>query len=234
MEESQLRVELAAAYNLIHHFGWDDLIYTHLTCRIPGTNHILINQYGMMFNEVTSSNLLKVDLSGEVIGEGFINPAGYVLHSAIHSQRPDVCCVLHTHTPSGIAVSIDKDGLWPISQASMMILDKLSYHDYHGLVVNSEEKASIQSDLGNNDYLIMRNHGLLTVGKTVANAFMNMYVLQQACDVQVKCVRDRVVELGPNIIESNREQIQKLDNIVRLPWEALLRIVKRNYPNYKN
>lgn len=234
MEESQLRIELAAAYNLIHHFGWDDLIYTHLTCRIPGTNHILINQYGMMFNEVTASNLLKVDLSGEVIGEGFINPAGYVLHSAIHSHRPDVCCVLHTHTPSGIAVSIDKDGLWPISQAAMFVLDKVSYHDYYGLVVNPEEKLSLQEDLGSNDYLIMRNHGLLTVGKTVANAFMNMYILQQACDVQVNCVRDRVIEFGPDIIEANREQIQKLDNIVRLPWEALMRIVKRNYPNYKN
>jgi len=234
MEESQLRVELAAAYNLIHHFGWDDLIYTHLTCRIPGTNHILINQYGMMFNEVTASNLLKVDLSGEVIGEGFINPAGYVLHSAIHSHRPDVCCVLHTHTPSGIAVSADKDGLWPISQAAMLIAEKVSYHDYYGLVVNQEEKATIQSDLGMNDYLILRNHGLLTVGKTVANAFMNMYVLQQACDVQVNCIRDRVIEFNPDIIAANRESIQKLDNIVRLPWEALMRIVKRNYPNYKN
>lgn len=234
MEEQQLREELAAAYNLIHYFGWDDLIYTHLTCRIPGTDHILINQYGMMFNEVTASNLIKVDLSGAVLGDGYVNPAGYVLHSAIHSHRPDVMCVLHTHTPSGIAVSADKDGLWPISQAAMLVLDKLSYHDYYGLVVNSEEKAIIQNDLGMNDYLILRNHGLLTVGKTVPHAFMNMYVLQQACDVQVKCNREQTLNFNDGVLDSNREYIQKLDNIVRLPWSALLRIVSKNYPNYKN
>lgn len=234
MEEVQLRQQLAAAYNLVHHFGWDDLIFTHISCKIPGTSHFLINQYGLLFDEVTASNLVKVDLNGTVIGPGSINPAGYIIHSAIHESRPEISCVLHTHTVNGVAVSIDKDGLWPISQSAMLVLDKLAYHEYYGLVVNSEEKAVLQNNLRDNNYLILRNHGLLTVGTSIAQTFINMYKLQHACDVQVRCIKDRAIEMQKNIIPANKEAMAKLDSITRVPWNALLRIVEKKYPNYKS
>ena len=233
MDETILRQQLAATYNLVHYFGWDDLIYTHISCKIPGTDHFLINQYGMLFDEVTASSLVKVDLRGNVIGAGSINPAGYVIHSAIHGARPDVACVLHTHTDNGVAVSIDKDGLWPISQQAMLVMNKLGYHDYYGLVVESKEKPILTDSLGNNDYLILRNHGLLTVATTIPQTFMNMYKLQRACDIQVKCVKDRSIVIPQETIDYNQNAMGKLDSITHVPWNALMRIVEKKYPNYK-
>lgn len=234
MNEIQLRQQLAAAYNLVDYFGWNDLIYTHISCKIPGTNHFLINQYGLLFDEITASNLVKVDLHGNVIGPGSINPAGYIIHSAIHEARTDVSCVLHTHTTNGIAVSIDKDGLWPISQFAMLVLEKLAYHEYYGLVVDTREKSILQNNLGNNDYLILKNHGLLTVGNSIAQSFMNMYKLQRACDIQVKCVKDRAIKMSADVIPANKVAMEKLDSITHVPWNALLRIVEKKYPNYKS
>lgn len=234
MDETLIRQHLAAAYNLVHHYGWDDLIYTHISCRIPGTEYFLINQYGMLFDEVTASNLVKVDLAGNVIGQGSINPAGYVIHSAVHEARPDIQCVIHTHTTTGVAVSIDQDGLWPISQFAMLVLDSLSYHDYYGLAVNLDEKQLLKKNLGSNNYMILRNHGLLTVGKTVGDSFLNMYKLQRACDIQVNCVKDRSITFDNTLMQNNREAKDKLDSITRVPWNALLRIVERNYPRYKS
>src|SRR5215471_6525179 len=178
--EWQTRVDLAAAYRLVAHYGWDDLIFTHISARVPGgEHHFLLNPYGMMFDEVTASSLVKVDLEGKVVMETpyFINPAGFTIHSAVHAAREDALCVMHLHTIAGIAVSAQRDGLLPLSQQSMFPLASLAYHDYEGLALNDDEKQRLVHDLGSGNYLILRNHGLLTVGRTVAEAFLGMYTL---------------------------------------------------------
>src|SRR5881227_2557519 len=172
--EWQARVDLAAAYRLVALYGWDDLIFTHISARVPGANHhFLLNAYGMMFDEVTASSLVKIDLDGQkVMASAYaINPAGFTIHSAVHAAREDALCVLHLHTDYGIAVSAQKDGLLPISQQAMFPLASLAYHDYEGLALNEEEKPRLVTDLANKNYMILRNHGLLTVGKDAAEAF---------------------------------------------------------------
>jgi len=185
--EWALRVDLAAAYRLVAHFGWDDLVFTHISAKIPGAHDFLINPYGLMFDEVTASNLVRVDLAGEktLASPYEINPAGYTIHSAIHEAREDAGCVLHTHTKEGVAVSCQKGGLLPISQPSTFIVLSLAYHDYEGLAMNPDEKVRLQQDLGTARHLLLRNHGLLTVGRTVADAFLAMYSFQRACEIQV-------------------------------------------------
>lgn len=232
--ESLVRKDLAAAYRLVHHFGWDDLIFTHISAKIPGTNTFLINQLGLMFNEVTASNLVKVDITGQVIGVGSINPAGFLIHSAIHSARPDVVCILHTHTPSGVAVSADKDGLWPISQQSLVALESMSYYDYNGIAIDSSEKVALQDTILDKNFMILRNHGLLTVGSSVKDAFLNMRVLQQACDIQVMCNKDRVIEVPHTVIAKNVSKINHANMFRNIAWSSLLRIVEELYPDYKS
>src|SRR5450432_2712427 len=186
--EWQARVDLAAAYRLVAHYGWDDLIFTHISARVPGPeHHFLLNPYGMMFDEVTASSLVKVDLDGKIVLETqhFINPSGFTIHSAVHAAREDAMCVMHLHTDYGIAVSAQKDGLLPISQMSMFALSSLAYHDYEGLALNDAEKPRLVQDLGTNNNLILRNHGLLTVGRTVAEAFISMFILERACKIQI-------------------------------------------------
>lgn len=187
-EEWALRVDLAACYNLVAFFGWDDLIFTHISAKVPGDEeHFLINPYGMMFEEVTASSLVKVDLSGEKIlpSDYEINPAGFIIHSAVHEAREDAHCVVHLHTNEGVAVSSQKGGLLPISQQSLFPLSGLSYHEYEGIALREEEKARLVADLGDTDFMILRNHGLLTCGTTVPNAFLALYILQRACEIQV-------------------------------------------------
>src|SRR5467141_2185277 len=177
-EEWQVRVDLAAAYRLVAHYGWDDLIFTHISARVPGPeHHFLLNSYGMMFDEVTASSLVKVDLNGKILLETpyVINPAGFTIHSAVHAAREDALCVMHLHTDNGVAVSAQKNGLLPISQQSMFPLVSLAYHDYEGLALNEDEKPRLVADLGNKNYMILRNHGLLTVGRSVAEAFLSMF-----------------------------------------------------------
>lgn len=232
--ETTIRKDLAAVYKLVHHFGWDDLIFTHISAKIPGTETFLINQFGLMFNEVTASNLVKVDISGNVIGSGSINPAGFLIHSAIHEARPEVGCVIHTHTLSGVAVSIDNDGLQPISQQSLVALNSLAYHNYQGLVIDSREKKSIQDNLSNKNFMILRNHGLLTVGTSVSDAFLNMRVLQQACDIQVMCNKDTATKISAEVIENNKLKIGHASAIRSIAWSALIRIVERFYSDYAN
>ena len=177
-EEWQARVDLAAAYRLVAHYGWDDLIFTHLSARVPGPeHHFLINPYGMMFDEITASSLVKINLQGEIVTPSpyFINPAGFTIHSAVHAAREDALCVIHLHTLNGIAISTQKDGLLPISQQSLFALSSLAYHDYEGLALNEDEKSRLVADLGNKCSLILRNHGLLTVGKTAAEAFLDVH-----------------------------------------------------------
>src|SRR5438445_4881595 len=190
--EWQVRVDLAAAYRLVAHYRWDDLIFTHISARVPEVeaghgHHFLLNPYGMMFEEVTASSLVKIDLEGHKVMDSphFINPAGFTIHSAVHAAREDALCVMHLHTDYGIAVSAQKDGLLPLSQQAMFPLASLAYHDYEGLALNEDEKPRLIADLGDKKHMILRNHGLLTIGKTAAEAFLAMYILERACRIQI-------------------------------------------------
>lgn len=186
--EQELRVDLAAAYRIIEHLGWSELIWTHTTVRVPGPeHHFLINPYGYRFDEVTASNLVKVDLDGNIIGDPAqeINPAGFVIHSAIHMARRDVRCIMHTHTVAGMAVAALECGLLPLSMYALGFDGEVAYHDFEGPSLDLDERARLGTDLGNKNILILRNHGLLTCGETVAQAFVRMYRLERACQVQL-------------------------------------------------
>jgi ribulose-5-phosphate 4-epimerase/fuculose-1-phosphate aldolase len=188
-QEWAVRTDLAAAYRAVAMYGWDDLVFTHISARVPGPeHHFLINPYGMMFEEITASSLVKVNLAGEKVTESpfEINPAGFTIHSAVHEAREDAHCVMHLHTIEGVAVSCQKEGLLPISQQSLFPLSSLSYHGYEGVALNPEEKARLVRDLGETHNMILRNHGLLTCASTVADAFLYMYILQKACEVQIR------------------------------------------------
>src|SRR5881396_2965017 len=187
-EEWQARVDLAAAYRLVALYGWDDLIFTHISARVPSADHhFLLNPYGMMFEEITASSLVKIDLAGNKVMDSpyFINPAGFTIHGAVHEAREDALCVMHLHTRHGIAVSAQKDGLLPLSQQAMFALASLAYHEYEGLALDEQEKPRLVADFGDKKILILRNHGLLTVGRTVAEAFLSMFLLERACEIQI-------------------------------------------------
>src|SRR5437762_10551058 len=205
-EEWRTRVDLAAAYRLVAHYGWDDLIFTHISSRIPGPeHHFLLNPYGMMFDEVTASSLVKIDLEGNKVVDSpyFINPAGFTIHSAVHAARADALCVMHLHTDYGIAVSAQKNGLLPLSQQAMFALSSLAYHDYEGLALDEKEKPRLVADLGDKRSMILRNHGLLTVGRTVAEAFLGMFLLERACKIQIlaQAGGGELVEIPSSIID---------------------------------
>lgn len=238
--EWQCRVELAAAYRLVAHFGWDDLIFTHISARVPGEgHHFLINPYGFLFDEITASSLVKINIDGEIISETehFINPAGFTIHSAVHAAREDAVCVMHTHSLYGTAVSAQKDGLLPLSQQSLFPLSGLSYHDYEGIALNEEEKPRLTADLGANNFMILRNHGLLTVGKTVADAFLHMYVLESACRVQILAQSggNQLVHTAPPILQGIRAQVEMVTKGMgaNLVFPALLRKLDRIDASYK-
>lgn len=239
-EEWQVRVDLAAAYRLVAHYGWDDLIFTHLSARVPGPeHHFLINPYGMMFDEITASSLVKIDLQGELVAPSpyFINPAGFTIHSAVHAAREDALCVIHLHTLNGIAVSTQKDGLLPISQQSLFALSSLAYHDYEGLALNEEEKSRLVADLGNKCNMILRNHGLLTVGKTAAEAFLSMYLLESACRIQIlaQSAGATLVPVPEPILASVAAQLGgvTVGQGAQLTWPGLLRKLDRADPSYR-
>ena len=186
--EAELRVQLAAAYRLVEHFGWNESIYGHLTARVPGPErHFLINPYGLRYGEVTASNLVKITLAGEIVGHSDwpVNVAGYAIHGAIHTSAPEAHCVMHTHSPAGMAVAALECGLLPISMDATLFHGTLGYHDYEGALVSEDEKARLVADLGDNRALILRNHGLVTVGRTVAEAFLYLHRLETACRTQV-------------------------------------------------
>ena len=240
-EEWQVRVDLAAAYRLVADYGWDDLVFTHISARVPGPeHHFLINPYGMMFEEITASSLVKVDLDGKIVmdSEYSINPAGFTIHSAVHAAREDALCVMHLHTDNGIAVSAQKSGLLPISQQSLFVLASLGYHDYEGLALNDDEKPRLVADLGRKTFLILRNHGLLTVGPTVADAFLSMFLLERACKIQIlaQSGNSELVSIDERIFA----QIPSQEVIVtqglggRLVWPGLLRKLDRISSNYKS
>ncbi len=239
-EEWAVRVDLAACYRLVGHFGWDDLIFTHISARVPGTHDFLINPYGLMFDEMTASNLVRVDLSGKKTLESpyEINPAGYTIHSAIHEAREDAGCVLHLHTMEGVAVSCQKAGLLPISQQASIVVQSLSYHDYEGIALNPEEKVRLQANLGDTRHLMLRTHGLLTVGRTVPDAFLAMFTFQRACEIQV-LAQGNGAELI-NIPQSVLDTVPGYTKAVMrgagsaLTWPALLRRMDRIDPGFRN
>ncbi|NPU10522.1 class II aldolase/adducin family protein [Bradyrhizobium sp. 83012] len=237
------RVNLAAAYRLVAMFGWDDLVDTHISARVPGPeHHFLINPYGLLFEEITASSLIKVDLYGNQLSESeySINPAGFTIHSAIHEVREDAGCVIHLHTLDGVAVSSCADGLLPLNQIAQYVTHDLAYHDYEGVALDHDERPRLQRDLGSKNHMLLRNHGTLTVGRSVASAFERMYHLERACSIQV-----RTRTLGPSAYPVREEVIDKnaklFDNDERvelrstqLVWPPLLRRLDRVNPGYRN
>jgi ribulose-5-phosphate 4-epimerase/fuculose-1-phosphate aldolase len=238
-EEWQTRVDLAAAYRLVALYGWDDLIFTHISARVPGADHhFLLNPYGIMFEEVTASSLVKIDLAGNKVTESpyFINPAGFTIHSAVHAARADALCVMHLHTDYGIAVSAQKEGLLPISQQAMLALASLAYHDYEGLALNEEEKPRLVADLGDKNHLILRNHGLLTVGRTAAEAFLAMFLLERACKIQILAQSSgELVRIPAPIVRLVESQVKAVTvgQGAALTWPGLLRKLDRIDPSYR-
>ena len=239
--EWRLRVDLAACYRLVAHFGWDDLIFTHLSARVPdGDHHFLINPYGMTFDEVSASSLVKVDLEGRKVMESpyEINPAGFTIHSAIHAARDDAKCVLHTHSINGVAVSAQKCGVLPISQQSTFVLSSLAYHDYEGVALNADEKPRLVRDLGDKTFLMLRNHGLLTVGPTVAEAFVAMYTFEATCMIQIRAqAGGELVRVDPRIIEgamAARRTVTQGVGPGALAWPGLLRKLDRIDPSFRS
>lgn len=238
--EWQTRVELAACYRLLVMHGWDDLIYTHVSARIPGSEDLLINAFGLSFEEVTASNLVKIDINGNILDPDCpfaINPAGFTIHSAVHHARPEDQCALHLHHTDAIAVASSKEGLLPYSQYAAFALASMSYHCYEGLAVDHDEILRLQQDLGTANFMLLRNHGALTMGKTIGDAFMHMYDLLRACEIQVKLQHSpsQVICVNPQVIKGIKAQA----NIVHTgltggqkAWPAMMRRVKRAYPEF--
>lgn len=239
-QEWQTRIELAACYRLLVMHGWDDLIHTHISARIPGTEDLLINAFGLTFEEVTASNLVKIDIDGNILDSSTpfdINPAGFTIHSAVHKARPEDQCALHLHHTDAIAVASTKDGLLPYSQYSAFALASMSYHQYEGLAVDHDEIKRLQDDLGDANFMLLRNHGALTMGKTIGDAFMHMYDLLMACQIQVKLQHSQsdIIAVNQSIIDGIKAQA----NIVHTgltggqkAWPAMMRRVKRTYPDF--
>ncbi|MFD9126300.1 class II aldolase/adducin family protein [Kitasatospora sp. NPDC059571] len=244
-EELRLRRELAAVYRLVAHFRMTDLIFTHISVRVPGPEqHFLINPYGLLFEEITASNLVKIDLSGNPVEETPypVNPAGFVIHSAIHAARSDAHCVLHTHTRAGCAVAAQADGLLPVNQIAMEFHDRVGYHDYEGVALNLAEQQRLVADLAGHPALILRNHGLLTVGRTPGEAFLRMYYLDKACEIQTTAQAGgaRLVLPSPEVRELTARQLAGEDTdsdlqdtaAYDLAWAALLRLAHRIAPDH--
>ena len=240
-EEWAIRVDLAACYRMVAHYGWDDLIFTHISARVPGPEaHFLINPYGMLFEEVTASSLVKVDLDGnKVLDRDFdINPAGFNIHSAVHAAREDAHCVLHLHTNEGVAVSILEDGLEAFSQASLFPLSGLSYHDYEGVSLDPDEKQRLVADLGDNNFFVLRNHGLLTCASTIPDAFLFMYIMQRAAETQLLAqgTGKPLIKVPDAIlagIQSMAKEVLKSSG-GQMAWPGILRKLDRDYPGFRS
>jgi ribulose-5-phosphate 4-epimerase/fuculose-1-phosphate aldolase len=239
-EEWETRVDLAAAYRLVAHYGWDDLIFTHISARVPGPDHhFLINPYGLMFSEISASNLVKVDLDGNVLEPTpyFVNPAGFTIHSAVHAAREDAHCVLHLHTIAGVAVSCQKDGLLPLNQTSMLIRDEVAYHEYEGVALDLDERPRLVADLGTKKAMLLRNHGTLTVGANVPEAFLAMYFLEQACAMQIAALAagtERLHYPSREVQELVTRQARGVPQVAKLAWAPQLRMLDAKDPSYKN
>ena len=238
-EEWAVRVDLAAAYRLVALYGWDDMIFTHLSARVPGPEtHFLINPYGYMFDEITASSLVKIDIDGNVILDNGhpVNSAGFTIHSALHGAAENAHAVMHCHSNDGVAVACMESGLQPLSQTACLIQNDIAYHDYEGVALNPEEKVRLIADMGDKHILMLRNHGTLTVGASVAECFLRLYYLERACTYQVKAMSSN------QLVMPNREAIEAtaalattpgvMGGIGGLAWPALLRKLDRLDPSY--
>lgn len=240
-EEWTQRVELAALYRIVAMYGWDDLIFTHISARVPGPeHHFLINPYGMMFEEITASSLVKIDTEGNKVQESPypVNPAGFTIHSALHMNREDAHCVIHLHTLDGVAMASQECGLLPITQHAQSVFGDLAYHDYEGIALELGERERIVADIGDKNVVVLRNHGTLTIGKTCADAFMRMYYIEKAASMQVRALAGGMKPYNVNqgVAEKNAE-ITKVafdGPISGLAWPALLRKLDRIDPGYKH
>ena len=243
--EWQTRVDLAACYRLVAHYGWTDLIFTHLSARVPDSigssegEAFLINPLGYLFHEITASSLVKVDLDGKILSETDyqINPAGFTIHSAVHGARPDVGCVMHLHTDDGVAVSSQADGLLPLTQTAMTIVPNLAYHDYEGIALSHDERERLVAHLGDSNVMVLRNHGTLSCGENVSSAFLNIYLLERACSMQV-----RALSGGAKLNLPATDAIQTVANqisdtnlpLAELAWPALLRMLDAQDRTYRD
>ena len=239
-EEWRTRVELAAAYRLVALFKWDDLVFTHISARVPGRHdEFLINPYGLMFEEITASSLVRVGLEGQKLDESPfpVNPAGFTIHSAVHAARHDAQCVLHTHSLNGVAVSAQRGGVLPLSQQSIAVLSNLAYHDYEGLALRDDEKPRLVADLGDKNFLMLRNHGLLTLGATIADAFVAMYFFEAVCNIQIRAQAGGgdLVTVDQRIIDGAAQAVQQVTGgrgPGALAWPGLMRRLDRHLPGY--
>jgi ribulose-5-phosphate 4-epimerase/fuculose-1-phosphate aldolase len=243
--EWQVRADLAAFYRLVHHYGMSMLVFNHITARVPGPqHHILINEYGLAYDEITPSNLVKIDLDGKVVDEGEheVNLAGYIIHSCVHRARKDVNCVVHTHSRAGVAVSCLKEGLIPLNQEGMMFYGRVAYHDYEGLAVYEDEQKRLVASLSDKEVMILRNHGLLATGRSVAEAFRRIYYLEIACRLQldVMATGRPFAPPPPEVCEHTHRQFEDgaaaigtgKDQQTR-EWPAMLRLIDRKDPNWR-
>lgn len=242
-QEWQIRCDLAALYRLVAHYRMTDFIYTHLSARIPGPeHHFLINKYGVHFHEMRASDLVKIDFEGNIVEQGAgkskrVNAAGFTIHSAIHMARDDLMCVAHTHTAAGIAVSAQKQGLLPISQQSMKFYNNIAYHGYEGIALDLEERDRLVADLGHHSAMILRNHGLLVGGKSIGEAFLTLYTLERSCQAQVAAMSGGAELIFPpkEVCEHAAAQFAaQTDEHVAFAWEAALRLIENDKPDYRS
>jgi len=238
-EEWAAREDLAACYRLCVHYRMTDMIYNHISLRVPGRHdQFLINAFGLLYSEVSASNLIKVDIEGRVVEDTTLeaNPAGFVIHAAVHKARPDVDCVFHTHTRAGVAVSAQRDGLLPISQHAMRFHNRVGYHDYEGIALDTDEQRRLVADLGLHKVLILRNHGLLTAGTTVRDAFEEMYYLELACQIQLDATAAGTPLVCPPeaVCEHAAQQFAGSNSYIRnRDWQALRRMLDQQDPSYR-
>jgi ribulose-5-phosphate 4-epimerase/fuculose-1-phosphate aldolase len=239
-EEWQARVDLAACYRLVAHFKMTDWIYNHISVRVPGSHeHYLINPFGLLYEEITASSLVKVDVTGRLVEDVAleVNPAAFVIHGAIHQARPEVACVLHTHTRAGVGVAAQAQGLLPLSQHAFKVFNRLAYHDFEGIALDMDEQQRLVADIGTKDVLILRNHGLLTMGRTVREAFELMYYLERACEIQIAALsgKSEIIIPPPHVCQRTCEQFANDSSFVKgRDWQALLRLLDRTDPSYKD
>ncbi len=232
------RQDLAAAYRLVALFGWDDLSSTHISASMEQEDRFLINSRGQLFDEISASSLLEVSVSGELLSTngGVVNRAGFVIHSAIHKARPDVKCVIHTHTQAGMAVSAMKCGLLPLNQHSLRFYQAMGMHEYEGIALDLAERERLVADLGDAEAMILRNHGLLTVGNSIAEAFSAMHYLEKACRAQIDAMQSSTELCYPNheVCQHTYQQYQKSAEYMQHDWKGLIRRLERDHPDFKN
>ncbi len=240
-EEWEVRQDLAAAYRLVDHYKWSDMVFTHLSARVPGPDeHFLLNPFGYLFNEVTASNLVKVDVEGNVVLDtGFqVNTAGFVIHSAVHMNREDAHAVMHLHTDAGVAVSSTKAGLLPLNQHAMFVYHDMAYHDWEGVALNLDERERLVQDLGAHSVMLLRNHGTLALGSSVAGCFMRLYYLERACQIQVKAAAAGELNMpNQNAVDMMQETFDNplaWESLAAGAWPALRRQADRLDPGYRD